>query len=140
MMPVLPDLWIHDVPSIKNFRVLSCPEIPDSLVYRSATLSNLIESDLPNLSHYISVIIDISSPPEILKQGSIGVAESALRDHGITRIEAPIFNELEYSPENIAKRHSLYQFGTAGFIDAYRGILDHFGHTLNLVFHQLARK
>ncbi|ORY83164.1 tyrosine phosphatase family-domain-containing protein [Protomyces lactucae-debilis] len=118
---------------------------PQGLLYRSADLSGLTEQGLPQLARYVHTIIDVRSMPEVKRNGTIGPLEKTFSDaqlaeHGVVRHHVPIFKETDYSPDAIAHRHGLYKNGSDGFVEAYRGILEHCDPALNAVLTALIHK
>jgi protein tyrosine/serine phosphatase len=133
------------VEGVANFRDASMQHFPQGLLYRSADLSGLTETGLKQLSRYVHTIIDVRSMPEVKRNGTIGPLDSPfsatqLASHGIERHHVPIFKETDYSPEAIAHRHGLYKNGAEGFVEAYRGILEHCGAALQAVLSALISK
>ncbi|BFZ57328.1 hypothetical protein PYCC9005_004380 [Savitreella phatthalungensis] len=136
-------------PGVPNLRDTAVGHFPRGLLYRSADLQSLAkESQWRALAEKIRCIIDLRSMPEVRRNGALGPVDHAndtsfedemLRKYAIRRIHAPIFLEKDYSPEAIARRHSLYKGGSEGFVEAYKGILTNLGPTIQLLVQELVK-
>jgi hypothetical protein len=94
-------------------------------VYRSAAPS---AGAIPSLQALrITHVFDLRSDVEVTRQGGPSAAEACAHSPpGLTRIHVPVFKQLDYTPEAIALRYQDYAAAdtTAGFVSAYRGILE----------------
>lgn len=78
---------------------------PLGLIYRSADLSGLTADGARQLSSIVDTVLDLRSDPEVEVHGTAGPCEESidLRQYGITRIHAPVFQKIDYSPAALSK-------------------------------------
>jgi hypothetical protein len=102
------------IPGVLNFRdiggypVSSQPgkEVRRSVVYRSADPSQATEEGVARIRQLaISTVYDLRSEPEVRQVGRYASFGEAL---GAKRIFAPVFREVDYSPEAVAVRFKTY--------------------------------
>lgn len=147
-MTELPSPPFINVPGVANFRDVGgypCQSITDStppashaqqrsirrgLLFRSADFNKIQPDGLTKVKDLgIRKVFDFRSSPE-LKSGSsfgdlLGSNNTDLSDAPIERIWTPVFAEQDYGPDKVARRAQLYATsGSAGFVQAYRDILD----------------
>jgi protein tyrosine/serine phosphatase len=139
------------VPGVHNFRdiggygVRSPPDslggspvsVKRGLIYRCAELTNIAgegKSKLGDLG--IKTIFDLRSFKEAEKSGGKSATDTAVP--GISRVPVPVFEDQDFSPEQLALRYRPYlDGGTEGFTQAYSDILENGAPSFTRIFKHL---
>lgn len=140
---------VSDFSSSNNGHLAPTQSIRVGLVFRSGDFSGIQADGLSQVqSLSIRKVFDLRSESELKsKQGNGEGGEKGsssfgkwsppstdsdrrtninVQDFGIERVWVPVFAASDYGPEQVALRAALYaQSGSAGFVNAYQGILDH---------------
>ncbi|KAL2043800.1 hypothetical protein N7G274_003320 [Stereocaulon virgatum] len=102
---------------------------PNAILYRSASRHLISETGISTLkSLSITTIYDLRSHPEASKTSDPPIPN-------ISTIHAPVFSQIDYSPEAIALRFKNYTSndGVEGFVAAYNDILSSGGNAFGEV-------
>ncbi|KAJ9657392.1 hypothetical protein H2201_008186 [Coniosporium apollinis] len=129
---------LHNLRDIGGYPLPSAPPttVRKGILYRSADPSACAASpegaqQLHELG--ITTIFDLRSKPELDRAGGPKELD------GIERIWCPVFEEEDYSPENVALRYREYaKRGSEGFVRAYGDILAHGGPAFTRILRHLA--
>lgn len=148
--PPLPSPPFHIVPNINNLRdvalfPLTTPTGPirPKILFRSAEVSHLDASGWQVL-HSLGIrhVFDLRSKPEVDREGGATphFLES-MQAAGIERSWTPVFGQIDYSPEGIAKRYVKYMDeDVAGFVAAYHDILKSGGPAFGTIFRYIVKE
>ncbi|EON64537.1 hypothetical protein W97_03770 [Coniosporium apollinis CBS 100218] len=136
--PFIPIPNLHNLRDIGGYPLPTAPPttVRKRILYRSADRSACAASpegsqQLHSLG--ITTVFDLRSKPELDRAGGPKEFE------GIQRIWCPVFEEEDYSPENVALRYREYaKRGSEGFVAAYGDILSHGGPAFTRILRHLA--
>jgi protein-tyrosine phosphatase len=122
---------IHNFRDLGGYPTKDGGETRRGVVYRSATVHALSDADRQRLQELaVGHVIDLRSFRELNRDGY-----SDLSDVGIERLHAPVFPDIEVSPEQLIARYRLY---SEDYALAYRKMLAEAGQTFHTVFATVA--
>ncbi|KAI0130577.1 tyrosine phosphatase [Xylariales sp. AK1849] len=131
-IPSPPFISIEGLPNFRDiggYPISSSPNklIRRNLVFRSSEPSKVTEAGILKLqSLEITDVYDLRSRQELEKDARSGAGRQPKEWEGARRVFAPVFLDLDYSPEAIALRFVNYAGESSepqGFVQAYRDIL-----------------
>ncbi|KFX96620.1 hypothetical protein O988_05240 [Pseudogymnoascus sp. VKM F-3808] len=117
-LPNLRDLGGYAVPGSKN-------SIRRGVIYRAGAPSSQIDDEGRSTIKSLGIthVYDLRSNPEIEKAEAAGRG-GVVEFEGSKRVFAPVFTDVDYSPQNLMVRFKNYQSGSPeGFTAAYGDIL-----------------
>lgn len=116
-VPTPPFIEVEGLPNLRDLGGYATQDgrsIRRGVVYRSAAPSNAITAkglaEIKNLG--LTGVYDLRSTVEIEKSEKAGKG-GVMEFEGSKRVFAPVFTDVDYSPENLALRFSHYMSGTA---------------------------
>lgn len=116
-LPSPPFIQVEGLPNLRDLGGYSIPDSKNSIrrgvVYRAGAPSNRIDEEGRTTIKSLGIthVYDLRSNPEIEKAEAAGRG-GVVEFEGSKRVFAPVFTEVDYSPQNLMVRFKNYQSGS----------------------------
>ncbi|KFY11343.1 hypothetical protein V492_04522 [Pseudogymnoascus sp. VKM F-4246] len=144
-LPSPPFIQVEGLPNLRDLGGYPVPgsqkSIRRGVVYRAGAPSNRIDEEGKKTMKALGIthVYDLRSNPEIEKAEAAGKG-GVVEFEGSERVFAPVFTDVDYSPQNLMVRFKNYQSGSPeGFTAAYGDILKNAPQSYTQILRHIAQ-